>query len=474
MARGLRWGKNSPNRKHNEKAFRKSLEMKIQISPSRCAAFDVLLEVETKKSRSDALLAHFGENLTTQDRGLCHELVLGVLRRKLYLDRVISQLAKGSAEKFDQEILIALRIGLYQLLYLERIPAYSAINDSVNLVKRAKKTSAANLVNAILRRASREKKFSFEFIDEIERVSILQSHPRWLIERWTNQFGLAEVEKIALANNLASQATFRFTRKSSADLIERLKESGAEFAEGEFVSGCFRVSKRSDLLEEFARQGEIFFQEEASQLVGNLVGLKSTENFLDVCASPGGKTTLISKLADKSSGDAVADSIRIAGDLSGRRVKLLKEICLKLGEKSLDIVAHDATRSLPYRDGSFDVVLLDAPCSGTGTIRRNLEIRYNLNEKDFGEFQLKQIRMLGNIARLVRKGGRIIYSTCSLERDEDEEVIAAFLKAYDGFRKSSFEELPQLVTDEGFFRTFPQRDGIDGFFVANLCRNISE
>jgi len=440
--------------------------MKIQISPSRCAAFDVLLEVETKKSRSDALLAHFGENLTTQDRGLCHELVLGVLRRKLYLDRVISQLAKGSAEKFDQEILIALRIGLYQLLYLERIPAYSAINDSVNLVKRAKKTSAANLVNAILRRASREKKFSFEFIDEIERVSILQSHPRWLIERWTNQFGLAEVEKIALANNLASQATFRFTRKSSADLIERLKESGAEFAEGEFVSGCFRVSKRSDLLEEFARQGEIFFQEEASQLVGNLVGLKSTENFLDVCASPGGKTTLISKLADKSSGDAVADSIRIAGDLSGRRVKLLKEICLKLGEKSLDIVAHDATRSLPYRDGSFDVVLLDAPCSGTGTIRHNPEIRYFLERKDFAELAAKQLKILNNASKLIKHGGRMIYSTCSLEKEENEAVCGKFLVKNTAFSLIKPNLAERFVTAEGFARTFPQNDKMDGFFIA--------
>ncbi len=437
-----------------------------KISPARIAAFEILKRIEKEKSFSSVLLPIYEENLIPTDRALCHELVLGILRKQIFLDKLIEKLTKKNSEKFDLEVILALRLGIYQLLFLDKIPAYSAINESVNLVHKSKKRSASGLVNAVLRKVSRKENLELEFSDDIEKISVETSHPRWLIENWIKQFGIEETEKIAQANNETPKSAFRFTANFYRSNEARQREvsgllSELDLRKSEIIKDCFVAEKPSEKLRELAEKGFIYFQEEGSQLIGQVVDLQLDESFFDVCAAPGSKTTLISSKFKTHSSKLFA-----AGDFNERRVKFLRENCLNQGVNFAQFLQYDAEKSLPFADESFDVVLLDAPCSGTGTIRHNPEIRYFLQEKDFGELSDKQLKIIQNASKTIRRGGRLIYSTCSLETQENEEVIEKFLK-----QNSEFERvLPKLegnfLTERGFARTFPNRDKIDGFFVS--------
>ena len=442
-----------------------NLIIKMKISPARIAAFSILNKIEKEKAFSSALLPLYEENLETKDRALCHELTLGVLRKQIYLDKIIDSFTNN--KKLDLAVRIALRLGIYQLLLLDKIPDYSAINESVNLVQFAKKTSAKGFVNAILRRVLREK-IELRFADEIERIAVETSHPRWLIENWIKQFGIGETEKLAVANNKTPQMVFRLTAKSDAQMLEIVHKIGLKISASEFVPNAFHVEQPNEILFAFAQKGKIYFQEESSQLVGNIVNLQKGESFLDVCAAPGSKTTQISSgFGVRSSEFGVSSSeFLVAGDLHWHRVETLRETCLKQGVRNVNILAYDALNALPFAESSFDVVLVDAPCSGTGTIRHNPEIRYFLTEKDFAELSAKQLKILHNASKMVKFGGRLIYSTCSLERQENEAVCENFLSQTTNFVQVLPQFPERFLTQEGFARTFPNRDKMDGFFIA--------
>lgn len=429
----------------------------MNISPARLAAFEILTKIETEKAFSSILLANYEQNLSLKDRSLCHEITLGVLRRQLYLDRIIEELTNG--RKLDAAVKITLRIGLYQILFLDKIPAYSAINESVNLVNKAKKTSAKGLVNAILRRSTREK-IELEFSDEIEKVSVETSHPRWLIEKWIEQFGFEETEKLARANNEISRIAFRPTAKISPDGLEII----SKFEKSGFLENCFIAGRFDADLLRLAENSEIYIQDEASQIVAGSVKLEDGQIFLDVCAAPGSKTTQISNFKLNIS------NLLVAGDIHWNRVKILQENCRKQAVDFVNIVQYDAVKSLPFADESFDCVLLDAPCSGTGTIRHNPEIRYFLQKNDFEELSGKQLKLLENASKLVKPGGNLIYSTCSLEQEENEKVIERFLIENSEFSKIVPRVSEKILTPENFGRTFPQTDNSDGFFIAAMKR----
>ena len=428
----------------------------MAISPARRAALEILNRMDTDRAFSSVLLPQYEASLSPNDRGLCHELVLGVLRRKLYLDAIIDKFV--GTKKLDTVVRNALRIGAYQLTSLDKIPAYSAINESVNLVKAAKKTSAKGLVNAVLRRIS-EKAPALEFADEVERVSIQTSHPRWLIEKWIDDFGFADAERIAAANNEIPNVAFRSTGVDNSAL--------SAYHKGELVEGSFVTSSIDRALREMADAGEIYFQDEASQLVAAVAGRDPKGQFIDVCAAPGGKTTQIAKAYS-----GIASTLIVAGDLHESRVGLLRATCKRQRADTVNIVRYDAERSLPFADESFDTVLVDAPCSGTGTIRHNPEIRYFLELSDFAELAKKQLAILRNASYLVRRGGRLIYSTCSIQLEENEQVCGQFLKESATFEKSRPVVPERIVTDSGFARTFPHRDGTDGFFIAQFERRV--
>jgi 16S rRNA (cytosine967-C5)-methyltransferase len=376
-----------------------------------------------------------------------------VLRRQIYLDRVISTWA--GSKKLDTAVRIALRMGAYQLLFLDKVPAYSAINESVNLVQRAKKTSAKGMVNAVLRRISESPPIPLEYQDDIERISVETSHPRWLIEKWIEDFGADEAAKIAIANNQPPPATFRRTINSVSanDLVG--------FRKGQFAESVYIAEEIDSSLLARAESGEIYFQDEASQLVAEIAGAGASGRFLDVCAAPGGKTTLV---AMRRGGEVVA------GDLHRSRVAQLIATCSKQGAENVRIVQYDAERSLPFAEGSFGSVLVDAPCSGTGTIRHNPEIRYTLEASDLADLSRKQRTILQNASKVVIPGGSLVYSTCSIQREENEAVCESFLQSADEFEKITPDAPERLVTQDGFIRTFSHRDGVDGFFIAVFRR----
>ncbi len=438
----------------------------IKISPARNAAFEILYKIEKEKAFSSFLLSLYEENLTPKDRALCHELTLGILRKQIFLDKLIEKFTKKNIEKFDLEVILALRLGIYQLLFLDKIPAFSAINESVNLVHRAKKRSASGLVNAVLRRVSREEDFDLDFSDEIERISVETSHPRWLIENWISQFGIEETESIAKANNETPNSAFRFTAKFYSRDAEAQREILSLFDElnlekSELIDECFIVKKSNEKLRELAGKGLIYFQEEGSQIVAQIVDLQEDESFFDVCAAPGSKVSFIgSKL------NTQILKLIVAGDLYEHRIRFLRENCSNQGADFVQVLQYDAEKSLPFADETFDAVLLDAPCSGTGTIRHNPEIRYFLKKKDFKELQDKQLKIIKNASKSVKSGGRLIYSTCSLEIQENEEVIEKFISENAEFEKVLPRLQSKFLTNKGFARTFPSRDQIDGFFIS--------
>ncbi len=431
----------------------------MKISPARIAAFEILTKIERDKAFSSALLPVAEENLEAKDRALCHALTLGVLRRQLYLDRLIEKLSNG--KKLDSAVKIILRIGLYQLICLDKVPAHAAINDSVNLAVRAKKTSAKGFVNAVLRRFARENT-ELDYADEIERISVETSHPRWLIERWTRQFGFEETAKLASVNNETPPPVFRLTAKSDENTLTILSKLGLEIVESDVALNAWKVFGSNEVLRLYAAEGKIYFQDAASQLVAQIVGLKKGESFLDVCAAPGSKATCVARQKVKGK----RQNLIVAGDFYEHRVKTLQANCRRQGAHTIEIVRYDAEKDLPFADESFDVVLVDAPCSGTGTIRHNPEIRYFLRAEDFPVLAEKQLLILQSSSKLVKRGGRLVYSTCSLEPEENEAVAEKFLTENPQFEKITPEISGRFVTAENYARTLPQRDETDGFFVA--------
>jgi 16S rRNA (cytosine967-C5)-methyltransferase len=416
-----------------------------EISPARVAAFNILQQVETG-AFSSVLLAAENPHLQPLDRALCHELVLGVLRWQLFLDKIVEHFSKRRVESLDAPVRIALRLGLYQLRFLTRIPGSAAVNESVSLVRAARLSSATAFVNAVLRRAVREPNYdpATEIVDPLEKISVQTSHPVWLIERWASQFGVDEAEAFARANNTMPPTAFRVVanRANQSEILSRLSAAGAALESSDIVNGAWRVSGATSLLREMSSAGEIYLQDEASQLVADVMEVKRGERVLDLCAAPGGKTTLI---ADRAGDDAFI----VAADRSTTRMATVISTT-KLHElKSITPLILDATEQLPFPCASFDRVLVDAPCSGTGTLRANPEIRWRLAPPDFQTFAQQQKQILSRAVEVLKPRGRLVYSTCSVEREENEEVIETL-------------NLKPIKT----LRTWPHCEGADGFFVG--------
>ncbi|HEV7684613.1 MAG TPA: 16S rRNA (cytosine(967)-C(5))-methyltransferase RsmB [Pyrinomonadaceae bacterium] len=436
------------------------------VSPARLAAFEILRRV-AEGAYASVLLASRAEELTPLDRALCHELVLGVLRRQLWLDRLIEHYANRKVAGLDEAVRIVLRIGLYQLRFLSRVPPSAAVNESVNLVHLARLRSAGSLVNAVLRRATREPEIdpANNIQDPLERLSVETSHPSWLLKRWRDAFGIVETEALARANNEAAPIAFRVVhvRASEEEVCGRLRAAGAELIPSAIATGAWRVSGAGRLLGELAEAGEVYIQDEASQLVALALEVEPGQRVLDLCAAPGSKTTQIADLARDS-------AVIIASDLYEHRLRTLLSSAHLQRLRGIHCLALDGLQPLPFAEGTFDRVLVDAPCSGTGTLRRNPEIRWRISPADIQDLAGRQKRLLFNAARVVRPGGRLIYSTCSVEPDENEEVVQSFLENSKTFQRVELKLDDRLQTSLGTARTWPQREGTDGFFICALER----
>jgi 16S rRNA (cytosine967-C5)-methyltransferase len=450
------------------------------ISPARAAAFDILLRVERESSyAADLLHSKAHAALSPVDHSLTTELVMGVLRWRSWLDSQVANVSSQPLARLDFEILTALRLAVYQLIWLSRIPARAAINESVELVKRARKRSAASFVNAVLRKLATGLA-SGELIppaihgNSVQALAASATHPEWLVERWVRSYGMEATIKICRHNQSVPVTALRL-RHPEAE--EQLRAEGIDLDAGALLASARRVL-RGDLTGSSAyRSGRCVIQDEASQLVAALVG--HGDSTLDCCAAPGGKTLAI---ADRN-----ANSTITAVDLHPHRARLLRRL-MRAPDSSGDsgenirIVAADA-RDLPFAD-RFDRVLADVPCSGTGTLSRNPEIKWQLKVDDLADLQVRQLAILRSAMDRVTAGGRIVYSTCSLEREENEDVVEAALAGGATLRviecgnelaalKEQGEftwDNPNALTRGPYLRTLPGVHPCDGFFAAILER----
>jgi 16S rRNA (cytosine967-C5)-methyltransferase len=315
-----------------------------EITPARLAAFNILKQVETG-AFSSILLAADEPHLRPADRALCHELVLGVLRWQLRLDKILDHFSRRRIESLDPPVRIALRLGLYQLRHLTRIPPSAAVNESVSLVRAARLSSATALVNAVLRRSTREPEYdpAAEVSDPLERIAIQTSHPVWLIDRWATAFGLDEAESFATSNNTIPPTAFRVVANRAEEpvIISRLTAVDAELEPSNIVDAAWRVSGATSVLRELSAAGGIYLQDEASQLVAHELEVKHGDRVLDLCAAPGGKTTM---MADRSGDSAFI----VAADRSVTRMATVVSTMQLHELKSIKPVLLDAVESLPF------------------------------------------------------------------------------------------------------------------------------
>ncbi|MBI4851801.1 MAG: 16S rRNA (cytosine(967)-C(5))-methyltransferase RsmB [Acidobacteria bacterium] len=444
-----------------------------KVSPARLVVFEILRRVSLEDAFATNLLTStLTQNLSSLDRSLAQEIVLGILRHQRYIDFLLAKISSCNLAKLDLEVLLSLRIGFYQLLYLTRIPTHAIVNDSVNLVKLNKKASASGLVNAVLRKIANSvnlKKLpkieNPTSLDTYQQIALVNSHPDWLVKRWIERYGVDWTKSLAEANNKTPLVYFRVNslKTSKSSLLDKFTEVGLKADNSSLLKDAFLlISDSNHKLLDFASQGLIHIQDLASQLVVQLVEAKAGMKVFDVCAAPGGKTTAIAAQMGNQ-------GLIIAGDLHLNRVKLIKETANRLGAKIILPICYDARANLPIDSKClFDRVLIDAPCSGTGTLRHNPEIKLRLSQDKILELGRLQTTILNNCSSLVKIGGRLIYSTCSMEYEENEEVIKKFLLKNSDFQiiKPKTQEI--FLTQENFVRTWPSKDNMDGFFVAVL------
>ena len=479
----------------------------MPISAARQIAYDVLLRVETQQAyASDLLHSALKGKISAADAGLATELALGVLRQQRLLDFLIERQSRKRIAGLDREVVLALRLGLYQLRFLDRVPARAAIFESVELVKQSRKKSAATFVNAVLRGASATARADIAALlppnsPLAEQLGILHSHPTWLVERWLGRFGEAGTIALLEANNRAPELVGVIHDASARDEAVRSMElSGLHVLPGRWLKEAFRASGGSLAQTPAFREGRVSIQDEASQMVPLLLDVQRGDSVLDLCAAPGGKTATLARAAGPG-------AIVVAADRHAHRLGAIKKHIERLRLRGVEVLELDGTLALPFRS-KFARVLVDAPCSGTGTLGRNPEIRWSLRREDLGELHERQVALLRAGLGQLEAGGRLVYSTCSLEAEENERVIEAALGGVNGYRRVGRKELTAILaphfseagtaageaveearlkpgpTDNSFaaasffdeagaFRALPSVHHTDGFFAVAIERDIT-
>lgn len=437
------------------------------ISAARRAAFQILLAVERGRSHADDLLRGDAVSaLSDRDRHLSTALVLGVLRWQILLDQQLRKLLARPNARLDPEVLIALRLGAFQLLYLDRIPPRAAIDESVELARQAGHRFASGMVNAVLRKlgAAPQAGSSPE--------AAIQAHPAWMVERWARFFGTDAAHAICGHNQNPPAMTIRL---ASREAEAELRQAGVSHEPGALLTVARKVTGGDVTAAAAFREGRVRIQDEGSQLVAEIAGRGNT--ILDCCAAPGGKTLI---LAERNPQAQI-----VACEAAASRLESLRERLAPSGSR-IECRLADAT-GLGF-NSEFDLVLADVPCSGTGTLSRNPEIRHRLQPEDLPRQAQRQRAILTCALRAARPGGRVVYSTCSLEPEENEQVIAAVLHEAAGVRRASIlaqfeemkkdgiltedgaEQLRNCITPEGYLRLLPGAQGTDGFFIAPLVK----
>jgi len=449
----------------------------MPVSPARVAAFDILLRVDQHDAYASELLhSRQYAKLSSADHGLTTELVMGVLRWRPLLDRDISRASSQKLERLDREVLLALRLAAYQIIFLDRVPQRAAVHESVELVKRARKRSAVPFANAVLRKLTNQTSGNRDAAAIADATSVVElsersAHPEWLVKRWVDELGYHAAQQICAYDQRTPETAIHLGQSVlDRELDNELKKSGIQLAKGKLLASASRVQSGDVTHTRAFLDGRIVIQDEASQLVALLVG-KGT-NMLDCCAAPGGKTRL---LAERN-----PDADIVAVELHPHRSRLLRAL---VTAKNVQVINADV-RELPVST-RFDRVLADVPCSGTGTLGRNPEIKWRLRLEDLADLQTRQLAILQAAMQHVAVGGRLVYSTCSLEPEENSQVVEKAIAADSSFHVHDCrQELEHLrssgelvwndldsLTSGPYLGTIPGVHPCDGFFAAILQKS---
>ncbi|MHB8123734.1 MAG: 16S rRNA (cytosine(967)-C(5))-methyltransferase RsmB [Desulfuromonadaceae bacterium] len=440
----------------------------------RQAACETLLRIRKEGGFADRLIdiELSSGALSGPDRGLYAELVFGVLRRQGTLDHILAQLLEKPMVELDPQALVILRIGLYQLTCLDRIPESAAVNESVNLAKEIT-PGTSGLINAVLRNYLRRRDtISFPDIttNPVAAIAARHSQPEWLVEQWLDQLGAAEAQLLAEASSQQPPLTLRVNtlRSSREELLQNFNEHGIEATPCRFSPDGIAVAGRHMVSTLPGFEAGLFaVQDEASQIAGLLLGAAPGERIWDACSAPGGKCCHIAQQMDDR-GDLIAT------DISRSKLTLVQDNLRRLGISSASTAVADLHQPDTFPDGYFDRILLDAPCSGLGVIRRNPEAKWRLFSGDVTRLAAVQKTLLKNAASRLKSGGTLLYSTCSTSEAENELVVEDFLLHHPGFVLENLQELfpawSELIAFYGMFRVWPHRHGMDGFFAARIKR----
>ncbi|NVL91079.1 MAG: 16S rRNA (cytosine(967)-C(5))-methyltransferase RsmB [Desulfobacterales bacterium] len=449
------------------------------VAVSRRIALSVLNLLDDSNAFPEHLLHRAFEQepqLIRKDRALATDLVYGVLRWRGRLDWVIRQLSKTPVRKIDPFVLNILRLSLYQILFHSRIPPSAAVNDSVEMTKRQAPFWVVRFVNGVMRSAARGAKeipLPDYNDDPVQAIVVRESHPLWLVERWVERLGIEETKQLCKANNQIPPVTIRANtlKVSREELFNSLTDHVRQITLTEFAPDGLSLKGLRNAVADIPsfKDGWFQVQDEAAQLITHLLDPKPDEAVLDACAGFGGKTGHIAQLMD--------DRGKIkAMEYRSWKLRRLETSLTRLGISSVTTWNHDLSVSVPVAPtGAFDRILLDAPCSGLGVLRRNPDAKWKKTEMDLTRLRGDQLRFLFSIAPLVKKGGRLVYCVCSLEPEEGDHVVEEFLKNQPQF---VIDQEPvglldmdkHLMDNSGFFRSSPHKHDMDGFFAVRLKR----
>lgn len=444
---------------------------------SREAAMNILTAVEEEGAYSNLLLNQVlkGANLSPADAGLATELVYGTIARRNTLDYFLESYVAKGLKKLTPWVRNLLRLSLYQILYLDRIPDHAAVSEAVNIAKRKGHQGISGMVNGVLRNMLRnlDQLKVPEDLPAVKRIALTHSHPEWLVKRWVAQYGEHTAEAMCRANNEAPPVSVRVnTTMISRDKLMQEMEKAGHIVVPSLISkdGIIVSSGGNMALTSWYKDGMLSVQDESSMLVAEAVEPKPGMTVLDCCAAPGGKTSHIGeKMQDQGS--------IIANDIHPHKVKLIQDQADRLGLSSIETVCHDALDlDTYYPEASFDRILLDAPCSGFGVIRRKPDLRWAKSPEDVEAISSLQSELLSRAVKLLKPGGILVYSTCTTEPKENDQVVREFLASHPDYAavppaESMNEEVKSCVTEEGYgIQILPHKFNSDGFYIARLKR----
>jgi 16S rRNA (cytosine967-C5)-methyltransferase len=438
-------------------------------------ALHVLHEAETKMVFSDRLLERtlYKSRLDKRDRDFMTMLVKGTLRRQGSIDWVLNKYVGGGVDSLPAWTRVALRIGAFQILYMDRVPASAATNESVTLARKYCGRSMAGLTNAVLRRTAHDKdeiKFpepgEDKDMDPAEAIAIKHSHPRWMVERWVERFGAEEAAALCAANNDVAHVDIRVNtlRATPQRVADALEEQKLTVERGKYNRQILRVSGEISVINmEGFKQGHFTVQDESESLVGSLLAPQPGETVVDLCAAPGGKSSHLYELMK-------ATGMMLASDVSPGRIRSLTAALHRMKYDGIHVIVADGRR-FPSR-AQFDKVLVDAPCSGMGVLGKKADARWRKNPDAFERLSGLQLEILNAAADLVADGGALVYSVCSMEPEETDDVVERFLERRPDLVIDSAAGLlhEDVSTEEGTMRTFPHVHGVDGAFAARFRR----